>query len=105
VTFAWSPDSSRRGERPSRVFHGGGEAQAVVAADLSPSWREFLGECPDGPFARFGLIKRSVKAFDSAIRRGFLARCGFVVDGQWQYALTPYGRAVRDAILAERRAA
>jgi hypothetical protein len=103
--MSWLDSGHRRGERPSRCVFGAGEAQSVVAADLSPAWREFLSECPDEPFARFGLIKRLAKAHDSALRRGFIEGCGFVTAGQWQYRLTQYGRAVRDALHAEREAA
>lgn len=99
MTGFFTEASHRRGPRPSRLPFGGYEAQQVVADDLSPTLRRLLSECPDGDFARFGHLKVA-RIFDSVIRRGFIEPCGYVADGQWQYRLTTYGRAVHEVLAA-----
>ena len=88
---------SRRGPRPSRIPFGDGEDAPVVAADLSPSWRSMLAEAPEGDFPPFGMLTKA-KILDSALRRGFVERCGYHHAGQWQYRLTAYGAAVAVAV-------
>lgn len=90
--------SNKRGPRPALLPFGGGECQAVVAADLSPTFRTILLACPDEDFARFGHLKLA-RVIDSIVRRGFIEACGYHRNGQWQYRLTAFGRAVRDAIV------
>lgn len=88
---------SQPGPHPSRIPFGDGEDARVVAADLSPSWRLLFGQIPDGDFAPFGLLTKA-KAIDSALRRGFIERCGYHRDGKWQYRLTDYGQAVATVV-------
>jgi hypothetical protein len=89
-----------RGERYSVRPYGDGEDARVVAADLSPTMRMILKHAPDGDFARYGYLAKT-KILDSALRRGFIERCGYHRDGQWQYRLTLYGTAVRNVVLAQ----
>ena len=64
-----------------------------IARSLTPWWRALFLSLPgDGStFAKPTAVKQN----DSAIRRGFWERTGTVVDGCWQYRLTPLGLAVR----------
>lgn len=94
---AWTEASNRPGPRPSRLPYGGGECQAVVAADLSPSLQSVLRDCPDSDFPRHGFLKVA-KILDSAVRRGFIEPCGYHAGGLWQYRLTDFGKAVREAL-------
>lgn len=90
--------SNRFGPRPSLLPFGGFEDAKVIALDLSPTLTAILADAPTTEFAKFGHLK-TAKIFDSAIRRGFIEACGYVHAGQWQYRLTAYGRAVRDATI------
>ena len=84
-----------KGPRPFGRVGGGGFSISEIAADMSTSWREWLLACPDGDFARFGLIVRT-RPLDSALRRGLLEYRGYAEAGQWQYSLTRYGRTLRN---------
>jgi hypothetical protein len=83
--------------RPSLHIYGDGEDAPVVAADLSPRLRAFLPLVPDADFVRFGELRQS-RTFQLLLKVCMLERCGTTFAGQWQYRLTDYGRAVRDAI-------
>lgn len=93
---------SRQGHRPSRYPAGirvrdhRPFTPAEVAADMSDAWRDLMRSLPDGDFPAFGLLLKP-KVRDSAIRRGYIERCGYHRDGQWQYRVTGYGRSVREA--------
>ena len=95
MTATWP--GIRTGERFSVRVLGDGEDARVVAADLSPTIRTILRDAPKGDFAPFGHLKVA-KIIDSALRRGFIERCGYHRGGQWQYRLTAYGEALRNVV-------